>query len=537
MDMARPIGKGSPGWIFYLLGLLGLFCIIVDYQVARMMFRWADDVEIYNQLLAFESGNILLNHWVLAVDNFYLAELPFYVFLSWIFGDPLSLVNIVPVFVFILIVLAACGLVWQSVPAGTGRILGLYIVLFLIALPLSPGTRWVLRSAYHNGSILYALTALNLITGALSGKGFNKLILVPFFLIVFVASSSDPFFDIFCSAPLLIFLAIRAVAARKISFDEAAICLCTIAAVLAGMGFISALPRYHGFVTMQIFSSAFVDSTAKLFRNVLALVAALEQLFNASLQTSGRGSLAHLSAFMRVPVLAGTGLIVIATIWSICRRRPVAAITQILLFASLCLFGADLVSEMFWFSSTGTIGFPQYAARFVVPIAIFLSVAVAIECPKWLIDQPFHGWRRAVAAYLIVACCLQLAVAGLFVQRVFKSPSFIERMAIPASLVPGLEQQHFTFGVGDYWTTAWIGAASHLRVQAIPVRADNGTVTVNHWLCDDSALVAGDRPQFAVMPDVGNDFALTVANLSAAYGKPSRVLDVAGYIVMVFPHP
>jgi hypothetical protein len=60
----------------------------------------ADSVQNFNELDSIFSANVLLSHWVLAPDNFYLTDLPFYVIGRMLFGAQLWLLYGVPFVVY-----------------------------------------------------------------------------------------------------------------------------------------------------------------------------------------------------------------------------------------------------------------------------------------------------------------------------------------------------------------------------------------------------------------------------------------------------
>ena len=63
---------------FWLLSSLTL-CLALDFCFARSILPNADTLQIYNEIPSIDAGNLLLRHWVLTSDNFYLTDLPIFV--------------------------------------------------------------------------------------------------------------------------------------------------------------------------------------------------------------------------------------------------------------------------------------------------------------------------------------------------------------------------------------------------------------------------------------------------------------------------
>ncbi len=134
-------------------------CVFASAFFARAIVPDADMTQHYREMLAIFNGNVLLDHWKLAVDNYAFTDLIFFLIFGAVFGTKLWLLYAVPTFTFSMLLVAAILLVVRTAPAPAGRAWpGAAAVLLLFGLPFSPGQYMFLVPAFHVNSVMLAFT-------------------------------------------------------------------------------------------------------------------------------------------------------------------------------------------------------------------------------------------------------------------------------------------------------------------------------------------------------------------------------------------
>ncbi len=103
-----------------------------------------------------------------------------------------------------------------------------------------------------------------------------------------------------------------------------------------------------------------------------------------------------------------------------------------------------------------------------------------------------------------------------------------------------LESHHLTSGTGDFWVASLTSVESGNAVTIRPVVPDRGGTLEAYNKGDDPGWFAGHPFQFVVYPATSAPDSPTQVSLrtaSATWGRPSATYDVAGYVVLVWPHP
>jgi hypothetical protein len=115
-----------------------IFITLIYYQIGIFLPHNSDDASLLLEAKSILGGNLFLNHWQVAPDNFWTLDLPYYVFFSILYPLNPLLMSLVPSFLYSALLLTAglstfCQLKNQSFPV---KAVGLLITLVLLgALP------------------------------------------------------------------------------------------------------------------------------------------------------------------------------------------------------------------------------------------------------------------------------------------------------------------------------------------------------------------------------------------------------------------
>lgn len=512
---------------FTLIAAFYALFVSADFGIARAIPPAADAMQNANEAGAVLSGNIFLHGWVLALDNFYLTDLPLYVLGQAFFGAHLWLIYAIPAVNYALLLAAAVLLVLCACPQDAPAWPGALAILVLIGLPFQPGAQMLLISDFHTATIMFSLYAILAIQPVLRGEAFARWRFVPFTLLLFAAAASDPMAAMFLALPLFALLAFRLVQYRGLRRDEVLLTACTLAACLWAADLPAILLVLHGFTMRPSFSTGTVRTLPALLINASAVLASLRILFNALpaglAGIAGGGVFAASRLLVEVAVMAASLLILLRL-----PRGREAGIAQLLALAAFCLAGLDALSATFFAAVTPGPGFPNAAVRYVAPVFVFLSIAAAIAMQDGWNGLMLHRRLAATTACLFGAIFLfaagqAAAAAALAPAGVYAAPQY---QAAQWLLARGLR-----YGVGDYYTTELLRALSLQQLMADPMTVAGGLVPMRFWT-DTSRFDAHERPQFVIFPPV-NWYGITSAAAEKTYGPPLRVTQIDGFTVLM----
>jgi hypothetical protein len=503
-------------------------CVLANFVLCRSHLPNADYVQNLNELPAIWRGNILLDHWALAADNFYFTDLSFFVLLSSIFGMKLWLFYVQPVIIYALLTLAAILLVARARPTDAGVGYGATSIIYLIGLPFVPGLLFLLSPAIHIGTIMVSLYALICVQPALSGSKFHRLWLLPFFLLGFAATASDPLAQVILTCPLLSLIVLRCWLYRRFDGNEWIIFVVMCTAGAAGMFWPHYTAHNHGFNSQHTFDTNFVTGLADLVSDIHALGCALVNFFTANSTALIANRFYYVLSITRMLVLVVVLLLCLRVIWMAPRART-NGIGQCLVLAALCLAIMNVISTPFQIAITSGPGYPNAAMRYVTPIYFYLCIAAVIELQAISVLTRSFALRGAVQMSGIAFAVLFFMGAIPYVNKAARMPAGVA--AVPEiDLAKWLEDHNLTYGVGDYWTLQLMTFESHQTVSGNPMLPSNGRLVPFRWLSDQRPLLAGKVPQFAVL-NPRNPWKMSLAEITQTYGKPMAVYNVSGFIV------
>jgi hypothetical protein len=510
-------------------------CLVCDFYLARVNIVNSDLVQTYNEVLAVRSGNILLNHWVLSADNFYFTDLLPAVILSFFVGTTTNLVYIAPYVVFCLLLFGCLLIVDRAAETTRQRHFGLFSVLFLLGLPYGPDLNLFLLSDIHTGTIMCCIFAAFFAQPALSGKRFNRITFIPFFILVFCITASDPMGDIFFCVPLLIIIIVRLWLWPRAWLDELALFGCTFAGICMGLGFIAFLKHNHGFTTSTLYISEDLTTTkAGLEAGVHAVVRGLQILFSARAILLGGFIAGNWIAATR---LFSALVVVTLCLWVLLNmpHRRSAGLIQCLVAGACFLVLADVCSAAFAIAIFDGPQFPGPAVRYLHPIYVLASIVAIVEAQRLVsrIKSP-RLWQMGCVAAAIITIPYLFGAIQMTIRVAQQRPGIRESTSV--ALADWLLRHGFTRGVGDYWTSGMVIAESRSRILSLPIELSNGKLVVLPWNCDMSLFQKIGEPQFVAF-QASNLYGINLSTIASTYGAPIQTYDVAGYVVVEMTKP
>ena len=529
--------RGSP-WLrpaaWTILGLLLvleaalLFKDSALVKVAPFAPLNSDHVQNVLEVSDILRGNVLLHGWVLASDNFYLSDNPFFLLTRLLFGNTLLAIYSAPFLIYAVFLSAAAGIVWFGAPDPRARAIGLAALLFFLGTPSLGGIGTVIFvGAQHIAELAFcALAWLALEMAHRAGTRRPPPWLAAFYtLCALVALMSDPLGVVVFLLPTLagLFLALLLPARRPI---HAWLIGLTLAALLGAFLGLALIRAAGGFTMLPNQSLQFV-SAAGFGRNAVGVFFGL--LWISGAYFFGR-ALAHLSTLDTLFRFAGLVLVAAATAAAL-RPRTIGAnrspLRFILALAVLIDVGSCLTSYDFALALVPSALTGGASIRYLTPAVLFGGILAALELPAILGRVKPRGLRWAWTAFCgaaLVVAAVTFAAHG--VRRWHEKPAIASepgRIAGEWLLAHGL-----THGLGTYWEGLLITALTGQQVTVRAVLAANGRLSPFVWIIDRAWYRNQPRPQFVIY-DRRNRFGVTPQTITATYGRPTAIAHVAGY--------
>jgi hypothetical protein len=498
-----------------------VLCLAADFVLARHLLPNSDSVQSYTEMLAVRSGNVRLQHWVLATDDYILTDLAPMLAGSLVLGRGAALIYVVPFVVFASMLATAIQIVRTVARTHEGRLAGAYAVLLLFGIPWSLLYNFFFWSDFHVATITLALVAILAIAPAWSGEAFHRWRLLPFTCLVFAAAFSDPLADILLAAPVVFLVMLRAWSSGASRSDEWLVAGCAAFGAAGGMIALHLLVRSGASFSIRPSASLdLVPNIGAALRDFHAILGAEQVLFNARARLIRTLPLHELIAALRLLTAFGVATLCGAVLWRL-PRSPQAGTAQLLVAGGLCVTTLATFSSTFAASVASGDDFPGAAVRFGVPIFVFLGLAAALELAN-LASRLRPHWLLAAGSCLAL---VQASGAGVATFKAAEAPAGIHA-GPDAALAAWLLRNHFSYGIGDYWDTQLVEALTCGAVQADPVVNIGGPLQLWPWLTDTSRFGPHNKPQFAIIRPYGL-FRVDLASITRTYGTPVDITLVA----------
>ena len=504
-------------------------CLAADFSLARVLYPNSDSVQSYNEMLAVRSGDVLLRHWVLATDNFLLTDLPPMMIASLVLGPADRLIFVVPFLTFAMMLTASFLIIRGVVEDRPSRLAACCGMLLLIGVPYSLYYNFFFWSDFHVATITACLYAILAVTPALSGFPFNRWRLLPFILLVFVAAFSDPMADGLLLLPILFLAGLRGWLGRSFRVDDWLIVLSAIAGLVASLVVLKVLAATGwSFSILPSVSLGFVPDADAVVQDFRALLGGEQVLFAARASLMSNLPLHDPIAVSRQATAVLVAVLCVSVVWRM-PRTPRSGVAQLLVIGAACVAILASVSSTFHAAVGTGPDFPGAAVRFAVPSFVFASIAAALELGD-LVAHPGRRRRRWLLATGISLAALYAVGGVAAVFRAVASAPGIEKCT-DARLARWLRDNHYRYGVGDYWDTQLVDALTDGAVLADPVVNIDGHLMLSGWLTDVGRFRPENPPQFAIIRPHGL-FRIDLASVTATYGLPLSITKVADFFLV-----
>ena len=525
-------GATRRSWLLALPGVALLMAWMYTLTVhANSTAVNSDGATVILQGQAAASGNVLLHGWILSLDSWWTLDVAFYGVLTAVTGVRGELLLVGPALIAGSVVVVGAVLARRG-RRGAAATAGMVAVAAVLALPTHTLATYLMCGPIHVSTALYALVAFVGLRQNRFGWGWVMAV-----LLLTAGMLGDLQMVSYGVLPAL--LGGAAASARRRSLRAG------LATISAGVGAVALTLAVRALVValggFALGPTNDPASAHQMLSNVARLAPVWGQLLGLgdSLGGSGGVPFALQSVHIVLAVLLGVALAVgaVRLVGGVCRGRtptdPPGPTT-----------GADpepwRVDDLLVIALVGsTLNFVALAAtssgyvRYLTASVIFGAVLAGRYVTLWWATDHPTVLRRTVLAIGVLATTAFLAASAVQLSRPAPSHPTVRLAAF-------LESHGLTSGVGDFWAASLTTVESNGVVSVRPVVPDSSTTLEAYNKGDDPGWFAGHSFQFVVYPNSTAPSSPTQVSwltADATWGRPSRTYDVAGYVVLVWPHP
>ncbi len=532
--------KAKLAWPRLLLwiaaGLLALFELVLLLRTSALVKLNSDEVLNVLTVSDILKGNLLLHGWVLATDNFYLSDNPFFLVTRLLFGRTLLAIYAAPFLVYIVFLLGAIGIVRLETSHRRALIFALGILVFYLGTPSLHDTAPVtFVGNVHIAALTFDVLAWLALTAALKARTGRA---VGWFAALYAAAAlvalmSDPLAVVVFCIPTLIglFFALLAPSRRPIHAGLAGLTLAALVGAHFGLAAIEAL---GGFTMVLNHSLKFV-SAANLGRNATGVFFGLLKLSGGYVFERSLDRPDTVVTAIRVLGLALMLTAAVAALRRGLKRVEGWDLRLVLAIAVLINIASCLASDFYTHALVPTALTGGAAIRYLSPSIMFGGILAALELPGMVsrIAAPaLRGTSIGICGLALFAAAWQFGAHGILRWR--EEPATARQPARIAG--QWLQSRGLTHGVGPYWAANIITALSSQKVAVRAVHAENSRLEPFLWLSKRAWYHDKPRPQFVIY-EPKNDFGVTTETITNTYGAPTSIEHVAGYDIALFSRP
>jgi len=542
VDRSVPSGPPRPattssrvarkGWILAVPGAALLLAWMYALTVhANSTSVNSDGATVILQGQAVASGNVLLHGWVLSLDSWWTLDSVFYGMVTAVTGVRGYLLLVGPALIAGLVVVVGAAMARRG-RRGTAAAAGMVTVAAILALPTHTLATYLMNGPIHVSTALYALVAFLGLRRNHIGWGWLMAV-----LLLAAGMLGDLQMVAYGVGPALVAGFAAAARRRSIRAGGAAVsaAVCSVVLALA----LRALAVALGSFTLNAEDRP--TSAHRMVENVTHLATVWAQLLGLGDSINGSGGVPFGLQLVHIVVV---GLVAVTLTAGIARLLRGAwhgtvppdppgrtsgndpepwRLDDLLVLA---VIGSAL---SFVILAASTTGYLRYLTASVIFGAVLAGRYVTLW---WSTDRPSVQRRAAVAVGTFATSCF-LAASVVQLSQPAPSPPAVRLAAF-------LESHGLTSGVGDFWVASITTVESGNAVSIRPVVADRDATLEAYNKGDVPGWFAGHSFQFAVYPSTTEASSPTQVSLrtaSATWGRPSTTYDVAGYVVLVWPHP
>lgn len=465
--------------IFFILFLIAAKTIVLNSDSANAIL----------QAHAIVNGNPRLTGWWLSNVSFYTTDLWLYALAILVVGFHVSLLNIVPAFIYTIVVMTCLALAAYGKEHIWWRRWG---ILMLVALPTSFMVSEGLRPMNHLGTLMMVLLAVLSIT--LLGKRKSIACLLVFIFLA-MACFGDTLALVIGVIPIALALFIK----REWGV--------AIVAILAAIVSRLILANFHGFYYYPLYCIfAHFDDLAK---NISITIQSILYLTGADFF----GHELSFHSLLAACHLAGTSAIVIALYLSARKWRSLDVVSLSLLLGMITGLGAFLISNR-----PHDIGSARYLTAFI----FFGAILAAREFDSIAHSIPTrHMWA--------IVCLSSVIYLTSFISLLLNARTVNPHNAAHAQFVAFLRKHDLTSGYGSYWHASIATAYSKGAIRVRPIADNKNNITIYRWEANKRWYT-----EYANFLVFDANSGIKTSDVLNTFGKPAMTYHKKAYTVMVW---
>ena len=520
------------GWLFALPAVTGLMVWMYALTVhANSTAVNSDGATVILQGRSMASGNLLLHGWILSLDSWWTLDVVFYAVVTAVTGVRAELLLVGPALIAGLVVVVGAVIARRG-RRGPAAVAGMTAVVAVLALPTHTLASNLMCGPIHVSTALYALVAFVGLRRNHIGWGWMMAV-----VLLAAGMLGDLQMASYGVLPVLVAGIVAMARRRSVRAGVPAVSAAVSSVVLA-------LVVRQVVVALGGFSLGATNRAAsadQVLQNVTHVVPILGQLIGLGSSPQGSGGVpaALQAVHVVVAVLllstlaAGIVRLVRGVLHGTTPAEPTGAVraseSEPWRMDDLLVAATIGPALNFVFLAAGPSGYQRYLTATV----IFASVLAGRFVTLWWASDHGRVPRRWFMAIGAVSMGCFLAASAVQLSR--PAPA-----APAARLASFLQARHLTSGVGDFWVASLTTVESGGAVAVRPVvPGPDGTLEAYNK-GDDPGWFAGRSFQFVVYPDTtapGSPTQVSLHTVTQTWGPPSGTYDVAGYVVLVWPHP
>jgi hypothetical protein len=449
-------------------------------------------------------GQVLLHGWIIADANYYTLELPLYALSEAVFGLQDLAGHAGSALTYLIVAACAVALACTSSRgAAMAARSGAVIAILASPLVLRPGVAVLVEEPDHIGTAAFLLAAFFLIDRA-PGRRFT----VPLAgVILWIGQVGDTTVRYLAVPAILIVIAYRVLATRKIRTSDTAIAVATAASVPLSMLTTAVMQHLGAYATVPPPSS--ISPVRQWPQHVVVTLHALLTLFGVQAPATALSAAAAVFGVACLMAVA-FGFAKVLLQW-----RSASRAEQLLCATIVINLAVYVVSSLPNLHNSREI-----AA--VLPCGAVLAARALV--PSRIGSAPR---ARAVAAIAALCALLPLAAAA------------VRPPAVPASvpLAAWLRAHGLTYGIAGYWDASPVTLESGGQVQVRAVTRKAGVYHAYNWETDlgwynssqhDATFVIADPPHAWPTENY------TAAEFERYFGHPVAIHRVAGRKILIY---
>ncbi|MBR0559606.1 hypothetical protein [Neokomagataea anthophila] len=495
--------------------VLALLYLALALHISSLWPKTSDQAGYFEAGLAVLHGNWRLHGWMLTPPDFWTSDIALSALLAGVWhllGHPEQspvLMMLQPAILWTGLVLSAFYITLKRLSTLGQRLGAAILLLPCLAFPLmrSPMAYFITLSAIHVGTVIYGLWALHWADYALKTQKKHPLYLCA--LMILLGTIGDPLMDYTATGAILGCTLLCAQTPHK---QRLRVIIGTIIAAIGGKGLVALNTAQGGFQT-EAMESRF-STWEQLGHNIGTTVHDLLLVFGAD--PSGRLINASLPEILRIGLVL-LGIIALGyttRTWWHTRTANFTLLLTLFTGLNLCALAFSNRIEL--------DGNPIATARYLFPAWAALSCLIALH------------WARHRYAISLALLVLYTTIQADKHDLPHHSTGILS--AEDGALYHFLDQHDLSIGIGSWWSSLNIQAASLQRIQVMPGMHDaQGNIhPFFHIQPSFDWNTLTKKRFFVLLPQPEETFSKT--DILHSFGEPSETYKIGRYDILIYPN-